>query len=147
MSLFDDVRELGDLFGPEKPTGVISPQLSQEIAMTNALRNALGMHYQVEAGRDMAGSLMERIFPSDSGRRNKDLVTLEIAERRKRLGLPNDTEDYEELLNRNKTVSDPGRSLMWAGMALSKKPLLRYGASPIFKGEYRGKSLINSIFG
>jgi len=141
MSLYDDMQEV---FGPKKPKGVVPPELGQEVALTNAIRNGLMFHYQKQFASDVGGSLIDKIF-SKGRDRGQELLKLEIIEKRRRLGLPENTEDYQELLNENKTLPDPGRALMWAGMALSRKPLLRFGASPVLKGEKHG-STISKLF-
>ena len=62
-------------------------------------------------------------------------MRLEISKKKRELGLPDDTDSYEDLLNEPKTLMDPGRAIALGSVAASSKfPLLKFGASPFLKG-------------
>lgn len=122
----------------------IGPELEKSV------NNAMSRYFLArQLSEHVGGGLINKIFPD---RRGQELMSLEIMQKRRALGLPIDTEEYETLLNQNQTMLDPGRAITLGSVATaSRKPLLKLGASPFLKGfEHgavgRGLGAIGRIF-
>lgn len=109
--------------------------MDAELAMTKALGNYLKLQTQKETATWAGDQLLGRAFPG----KEQELLALEIALKRRALGLPDDTESYEDLLNKPQTMLDPGRAITLGSVAVSsKQPLLKLGASPFLEGIKHG---------
>jgi hypothetical protein len=110
-----------------------------ELAMTTALGNYHKLQLQTRAAEQGGNFLLDKLFPSESAARADLLMRLEITKKKRELGLPDDTEEYEDLLNKPTTLLDPGRAIALGSVAATtKQPLLKLGASPFLKGFQHG---------
>ncbi len=119
--------------------------------LESSVNNAMSRYFLArQLSEHVGGGLIDKVFPD---RKGQQLMALEIMLKRRQLGLPENTSEYEDLLNERQTVLDPGRMITLGSVATqSEKPLLKLGASPFLKGFQHGPAgraigAIGRIFG
>ncbi len=136
-----------DYFAPQIMSGDRKDNFDKSIMA------AMSKYYFARQGAEFIGAtLIPRLFPSKKLKEDEMVGRLDIMERRRRLGLPDNSDDYEEMLNSDKPLINPGRALTLGIVAATNKaPILRFGASPILKGMQhgaigRGLGLVGKLF-